>query len=220
MAFNGPLADVAAVVCGQEGTRVEPAAVRARADGVHLRVQNSADGERMLLVYEHGSEIVTPGTFDIIKTVPPGEVKVACVGPGEPETSEELDEAGGTYWPYPGEDEWVVFEVFDTDRLWTDDTPACAHYTAWHADYPWDLDDEPMPEGEKGNLVDLAVRDLPAQLGELGVIRPGDVVEQAGYLEVSGRVRLVRDGETIAIIGYRPDGRGGWHFGGVEFCEE
>jgi hypothetical protein len=33
-------------------------------------------------------------------------------------------------------------------------------------------------------------------------------------------VRLVRDGGILAIIWYRPDGSGGWHLGGVEYCEE
>ncbi len=174
----------------------------------------------MLLVYQHGSEIAPPGTTEIVKIVPPGEARVACIGPGKPETPEELEEAGGTYWPYPRDDEWVGFEVVDMDRLWTDDTLACEHYTGWHNDYPWDLEDLPMPEGEKGDLVDLAVRDLPAELGELGVIRPGDIVERAGYPEASASVRLVRRGEIVAIIGYRPDGRDGWHFGGVAYCEE
>jgi len=78
----------------------------------------------------------------------------------------------------------------------------------------------PMPEGERGDPVDLAERDLPRELGELGVIRRGDVVEPVGYPDVPGRVRLVREGETLAVMAYRPDGSGGWHFGGVEYCEE
>lgn len=174
----------------------------------------------MLHIYEYGSEIVPVGTMELARTVPPGYVQVACVGPGEPETLEEVDEGGGLYWPYPGEDDWVILEVVDQDGHWTDDTLACEHPTGEHGDYPWDLADLPMPEGESGDPVDLARRDLPGMLGDLRLIRGGDVVEPAGYQGVPGRVRLVRDGEILATIWYRSDGRGGWHQGGVEYCDE
>ncbi len=213
-------ADVAVVVCEQEGARVEPAEVRTWADGVHLRVENMTEGERMLLLDQHGSELVPAGATAMIRTVPPGEVRVACVGPIEPETAEDVDGEGGLDWPYPGDDEWVVLEVVDLDGFWTDDTLACEHPVHSHGDYLWDLTDVPMPEGERGDLIDLAERDLPRELGEQGIIRQGDVVEAAGYQDVSGRMRLVRNGEAVAIIWYRPDGRGGWHPGGVEYCDD
>jgi hypothetical protein len=216
IAINQPLADTAVVVCEDDVTRIETAAVETHRDGVHFRVQNPADEERMFLIYGHGSNQVSPGTLELTRTVPPGELRVACVGPEE---AGEFDEEGGN-WPYPQDDEWMVIQVVDRDGYWTDDTLSCEYQTGFHNDYPWDFHDEPMPAGEKGDLVDLARRDLPRELGELGTIGLGDVVEPAGYSGVSGDVRLVRDGETVATIWYRSDGQGGWHLGGVDYCDE
>lgn len=211
---DAPDAEVAVVVCEEEGTRLEPPAIRTQADGVHFRVQNLADGERMLWSDRFGYELAPPGITEMVLSVPPGELRLTCLAPMKTLEQE---------WPYPAEDEWAalpLLEVIDVEGLWTDDTLTCEHPTGWHVDYEWDMTGAPMPEGERGHPVDLAERDLPRELGELGVIRRGDVVEPVGYPDVPGRVRLVREGETLAIIGYRPDGSGGWHFGGVEYCEE
>jgi hypothetical protein len=213
--LDRPLADTAVVACNDEGTLVEEAAVRTHPDGVHFRVQNPADEERMLLIHWHGSDQVSHGTLELTRPVPPGEVRLACVGPEEPPAG-ELDEEGGLYWPYPQDDEWVVLHVVDRDGYWTDDTLTCEDQTGWHNDYPWDFSDEPVPPGDSGDLVDLARRDLPR---ELGTVEPGDVVEPAGYSGVPRDVRLVRDGETVANIWYRSDGQGGWHLGGVDYCD-
>ena len=218
-ALDQPLAESAVVACEDDGARVEAAAVRTHPDGVHFRVHNPAEEERMLLIYWHGSNEVSPGTLELTKIVPPGEMRLACVGPEDPPAG-ELDQEGGLYWQYPQDDEWVVIQVVDQEGFWTDDTLTCEYQTGWHNDYPWDFTDEPMPEGEKGDLVDLARRDLPRELGELGTIGPGDVVEPAGYSGVPRGVRLVRDGETVAIIWYRSDGQGGWHLGAMDYCDE
>ena len=214
---DAPGADVAVVVCEQEGTRVEPAAIRPQADGVHFRVQNLADGERMLWSDRFGYEPVPPGVKELVLSVAPGELRLTCLAPME--TGDPDEQA----WPHPAEDDRAalpLLEVIDVEGLWADDTISCEHPTAWHADYEWDMTGAPMPEGERGDLVDLAERDLPQELGELGVIGGGDAVQPVGYPEDPGRVKLVRDRETVAIISYRPDGSGGWHFGGVEYCEE
>jgi hypothetical protein len=211
---DAPDAQVAVVVSEEEGTRLEPAAIRAQADGVHFRVQNLADGERMLWSDRFGYQPAPPGVTEMVLSVPPGELRLTCLTPMKTLEQE---------WPYPAEDEWAalpLLEVIDVGGLWTDDILSCEHPTGWHVDYEWDMTGAPMPEGERGDPVDLAERDLPRELGELGAIRRGDVVAPAGYLDVPGRVRLVREGETLAIIGHRPDGSGGWHFGGVEYCEE
>jgi hypothetical protein len=210
-------ADVAVVVCEQAATRVEPAAVRTQGDGIHFRVQNEADGERMLWSDRFGYQLALPGITEMVLSVPPGELRLTCLAPLE--TDDPQDQS----WPYPAEDEWATFplvDVIDVDGLWADDTLPCENPIASHLDYEWDMTGAPMPDGEQGDPVDLAERDLPRELGELGVIRPGDVVEPAGYSDVPGEVRLVRDGENLAIIRYRADGRGGWHLGGVEYCQE
>lgn len=215
------LPDATVVVCGPEGARIDPTVVRPRADGVHLRVENPADEERMLLLYRGGSQIVPPGGTDVVSTAPPGSLRVACVAPGDPEDFEDLDQTEGPFWPYPTEEEWSILEVVDVDGVWTDDTLACEFSTGTHPDYPWEmLEDFPMPEGRTGDPVDLARQDLPGEIGEMGMVGPGDVLEPAGYEGIPGRVRLVRDGETVAVIWYQPDGRGGWHLGGTDYCDD
>lgn len=206
----------AVVVCEQEGTRVEPPAIRTQADGVHFRVQNLADGERMLWSDRFGYEPAPPGITEMVLSVPPGELRLTCLAPME------TDDPDDQSWPYPAEDEWAalpLLDVIDVDALWTDDTLSCEHPIGSHPDYEWDMTGAPMPEGERGDPVDLAERDFPRELGEVGVIRRGDVVEPVGYPEVPGRVRLVRGGETSAIIWYRSDGSEGWHLGGIAYCE-
>jgi hypothetical protein len=216
-----PVADTATVACSPEGTTLDVVSVRPRPDGVHLQVENLSDEERMLLLYRHGSHEIPPGGTELVTTAPPGQLRVACLAPVEPEDPDDLDEPGMLVWPYPAEDEWTLLEVVDVDGLWVDDTLACDHPTGTHPDYPWDLPDASRPEGARGDPVDLARRDLPGEIGDLGVVRPGDVLERAGYPEApDALVRLVRDGEVVATIRYMPDRGDGWHIGVTEWCEE
>ena len=171
----------------------------------------------MLWSDRFGYEPAPPGVTEMVLSVPPGALRLTCLA--EMETDDPEDQS----WPYPAEDDWAalpLLDVIDVDGFWTDDTLSCEHPLVLHRDPEWALIGGPMPEGERGELVDLAERDLPRELGALGVIRRGDVVETVGYTGVPGRVRLVRDGASLAIISYRPDGRGGWHLGNVEYCEQ
>lgn len=211
-----PLADAAEIVCVPNELVVEPAAVRPQSDGVHVRVDNPGDDERMVLIDRWGYVPAPPGVTDLVLPIPPGELRLTCVEPLESDDPEEQA------WPYPGEDEWATLprlDVIDVDGLWADDILACEVSTGFHYDYEWEMTDAPMPAGRTGDPVDLAREDLPRELGELGEVRRGDVLEPAGYGGDTGRVRLVRDGEVVALIYYSPDGQGGWHVGGVEYCE-
>jgi hypothetical protein len=217
VAVDQPLADAARVVCQPDGPAdISPAAVRAHRDGVHLRVDSPAEGEGMLLSDEWGYEPVPPGVNDLVLSVPPGEHRLTCVTPLDTDDPEEVA------WPYPSDDEWAALPtltVVDVEGVWADRTLACDHPTGYHHDYEWDMTDAPVPPGSKGALVDLAREDLPRELGEDGVIRRGDELGLAGYPDATSTVRLARGGTVVALISYQPDGQGGWHLGGVEYCE-
>jgi hypothetical protein len=112
-----------------------------------------------------------------------------------------------------------MLTVVDVDGVWADSMLACDHPTGEHYDYEWAMTDAPVPPGRKGDLVDLAREDLPRELGEDGASRRGDQLEMAGYRDATSTVRLVRGGKVLALIYYLPDGQGGWHVGGVEYCD-
>jgi hypothetical protein len=210
-----PLADAATVVCQPDGPAdISPAAIRAHSDGVHLHVESPAEGEWMLLSDRSGYDPVPRGVNDLVLPVPPGEHRLTCVTPLETDDPEEQD------WPYPSEEEWAalpVLSVVDTDGVWADPTLACEVSTGHHHDYEWDMTDAPTPPGRHGDLVELAREDLPHELDLR--IRRRDQLDLAGYPDATRTVRLVRSGKVVALISYRPDGQGGWHLGGVEYCE-
>jgi hypothetical protein len=221
LAVSGPFDEVATVVCADGDTRVEPAAIRPQADGVHRRVDNPTDEERMVVLYMHGSEVVPPGGAEMVRAAAPGQLRIACVAPGDPDEADLDEEAEGPWWPYPSDHEWVTLEVVDELGIWGDTSLGCEHPWGHHPDHVWDLTDAPMPRGRAGDPVDLARGDFEREIGALGAIRRGDVLELAGYPEeTTAHVRLVRDGEGVAIVSYRPDGEGGWHLGNIEYCED
>jgi hypothetical protein len=212
-----PPADAATVVCQADGPAdIDAAAIRTHADGVHLNVDSPSDTEWMLLFDEWGYEPVPPGVNNVVLHIPPGEYRLTCVTPLETDDPEELA------WPYPSDDEWAALptlSVVDVDGVWADSTLACDSPTGEHNDYEWQMTDAPVPAGKQGDLVDLAREDLPHELGDNGAIRRGDVLDLAGYRDATSTVRLVRGGKVLALIYYLPDGQGGWHVGGVEYCD-
>jgi hypothetical protein len=213
-----PVADVSEVVCHPDAVELDPTRIRAQGDGIHLQVSNPSDEERMLILEDWGYEPIPPGDTELILTAPPGEWRMTCVAP-VPSDDPETEMA----WPHPAEDDWATFPLLtavDVDGVWADSQLPCPHPTGWHNDYEWDMTDAPVPAGRKGDPVDLAREDLPGELGEEGELGPGDVVDVAGYRDREGAVRLIRDGEPIAIVTYRSDGQGGWHFGSIDFCED
>lgn len=213
-------ADEVVIVCGERAPRVEPSVAQPRSDGVHLRIENPSTVEWMLVIEAGGGAMVPPGELAVVREIRPGSTRVGCVGPSEPEEPELGEDGEGTYYPYPTEDDWAALEIIDPDGLWVDATLACDSPIAFHLDYEWDMGEGPMRPGEQRHPVELARRDLPHQVPIVGEILPGDRVEPAGYRGISGNVRLVRRGVTIAVISYRSDGQGGWHLGGASYCEE
>lgn len=188
------LPDVGRVVCTADGTTVETPRVRPQADGVHLEVVNESGGERLLEVSTAGGEAAgapaPEGTQVQVVDFAPGSVTVACEDPAT------------------GEGEGAPLEVVDEDGIWIATTLDCTIGFASAIDYV---------QGAKGETSD-PIEAARAHLEDYD-LRPGDVLERAGYPEAeTQRVRLVREGETLAVVDLFDDGAGRWLVGGVNGC--
>ena len=117
--------------------------------------------------------------------VGPGLVQVRCL----PEDADPGDKKG-----------YVSLRIVDREGLWVSPELDCEGAVgAGVSDYAGGA------AGEKGDPVHIAKRQLA------GKLRPGDIVERAGYPNSSTRlVRVVRDGRTTMTVEYEPDGQGGW----------
>jgi hypothetical protein len=203
---SGTAASTAEVACEDGATRVVTPVVRAQVDGVHVDVDNRTGAE--VYVYRRIDSDVgnlgaaAPGTTRAVSLDGPGSWEVICTRPNR----------------YPTEDDdWVPLEVVDPDGLWISDRVDCERPTATHPDYREDFEGG-TPEGAPGDPVDLAREDVGGGGGDL---HPNDVFERAGYPESRPVfVRMVRDDRIVAVATYAEDGRGGWIFRGVTYCED
>jgi hypothetical protein len=195
VAAGGSVPDVARVVCDASGTRVLSSQVAVQADGLHLQVENRTPGRLAVRVGSGElatAVVVSPGLRDVVlSSIPPGTASVSCQGPARTGPS-------------------VSLRVLDPGRLYVPTVLSCpaGAVTASAIDHPAGA------RGAGGDPVDLA-------RAHFGSLRPGDVVERAGYPEqTEPEVRVVREGRTVAVATFRPDGRGGWLLTGVERCSE
>ncbi|HXV56954.1 MAG TPA: hypothetical protein VD704_03725 [Gaiellaceae bacterium] len=189
-----PLPDAARVVCAADGTAVETPRVRPQPDGVHLEVVNESGGERLLELSAAGGEAAgapaPEGTHVQVVDVAPGSVTVACKDPA-------TGRGGG-----------APLEIVDEDRIWVPATVACPEVFTQVNDYIQGA------EGETSDPIEAA-RSALAGYG----LRPDDVLERAGYPEAEAlKVRLVREGETLAVADLFDDGAGKWLVGMVTGC--
>lgn len=101
----------------------------------------------------------------------------------------------------------TAFAVVDPDRLYAPAELGCASGTTGTSDYGAGA------RGPRGSLLDVARTELRG-------LQPGDVVEHAGYPQAAGDqlVRVVRQGQVVAVLGYADDGHGGWLIGGTRTC--
>lgn len=202
---TGPTAS-ASIRCDPSGTWAQVEAVRARPDGVHLSIENTA--ERSMSVYGQVDQDIRPlgpveaGTSEnVVTTMPPTAWRLLCL-------------AGDAY---PDQDApWAELLVVDPDGVWVSDVLDCDVSTASHPDYVEDFEGG-TPQGQTGE---------PESLAREGIAASGfpvladDVLERAGYPESEPvHVRLVRDGRIMAIGSYHADGEGGWIDRGAEYCE-
>jgi hypothetical protein len=190
-----PVPDVARIVCVEEGAaRVETPAVKPQGDGVHLEIVNETGGERAFSATDAqggglGGNAPT-GTSTQVVDLGPGTLTVSCE---EPETE-----------PGPGE----PLEVVDEDGVWVSTRLDCEEQFSAVLDYVMGA------EGESADPLDAARKGLEGYR-----IEPDDVFELAGYPEAESiNVRLVRDGESLAVVHLVPDGAGKWLVDMVTGC--
>jgi hypothetical protein len=155
---------------------------------VHLELDNRLGKGGCEVLYSEGGsgENAPAGESRQVVEVPPGEVRVGCFGDDSTEISR---------------DDYATFEVVDTDGSYTPARLQCSDGQAVGGGPSYGGE---LPEGEEGSLTALARRSFSEDL------RPGDVVEVAGYPEARERraVRVVRDGRVVAVLSFLPSGDG------------
>ena len=100
----------------------------------------------------------------------------------------------------------TTFAVVDPDRFYTAELLCTDQFVG-------SVDNVGGARGPQGSLLDVARTELRG-------LQPGDVVEHAGYPQAAGDqlVRVVRNGEVIAVLAYASDGHGGWLITGTRTC--
>ncbi len=155
---------------------------------------NEAGGERSIAIQNAqgtGTGMGVPaGTSTQVVDIEPGAVTVSCSDPAtEPGAGEAL-------------------EVVDEDGIWVSTRLECAEQFSQVLDYI---------QGASGETTDPleAARKAVEGFG----LEPDDVFERAGYPDTdTARVRMVRDGEPIAIVDLIDDGTGKWLVSMVTGC--
>jgi len=188
------LPDVARVVCDESGARLETSSVRPQPDGIHFEIVNETGSERSVAIQNAqgtGTGMGVPaGTSTQVVDVEPGALTVSCTDPAtEPGAGEAL-------------------EVVDEDGIWVSTRLGCAEQFSQVDDYI---------QGASGETTD------PIEAAKKAVegfgLEPDDVFERAGYPDTdTTRVRMVRDGEPIAVVDLIDDGTGKWLVSMVTGC--
>ena len=188
------LPDVARVVCDENGARLETSSVRPQPDGIHFEIVNETGSERSVAIQNAqgtGTGMGVPaGTSTQVVDVEPGALTVSCTDPAtEPGAGEAL-------------------EVVDEDGIWVSTRLGCAEQFSQVVDYI---------QGASGETTD------PIEAAKKAVegfgLEPDDVFERAGYPDTdTTRVRMVRDGEPIAVVDLIDDGTGKWLVSMVTGC--
>jgi hypothetical protein len=182
---SSALPDVARIVCKADGPPlVETPAVKPQTDGVHLEIVNETGADLTLVLPTMGTG-APAGTSTQVVDLGPGEVTVACAAP------EMLGDV---------EPPTAPLEVVDEDGIWVSTLLTCPEQFSSVTDYV---------VGARGETSDPleAARKAVEGYG----LEPDDVFERAGYPDAEvARVRLVRDGEPLAVVDLVDDGTGKW----------
>jgi hypothetical protein len=195
------LPETARVSCDGETTAVAVPHVRPQRDGIHVRFENLA-GRPLAYSVESPraggrGAAVPPEGVEVVVTLPPGALAVACF---DPESHED-----------PSEAERAELEVVDVLGLWTPSVlgSTCKSAVSTHGDYGAGA------TGEVGAPAEIA----RAFLEERGVLRPDDTVQAAGYPDQEHAVvRLARAGETVVVVEFASDAEGGRLVSDVTAC--
>ena len=187
------LPGTARVVCTTTGIRVDTPTVAPQPAGIHFEIVNETDTERSFSLDGVDTGLgfgAPPGTTEQVVDLGPGALTVGC---GDPATE-------------PGSGEPI--EIVDPDGIWVSTQLSCAEQFSSVTDYI---------QGAKGETSDPLEAARKALEG-YGV-EPDDVFEPAGYPEAEvQKVRLVRDGEPLAVVDLLDDGSGKWLVSTVTGC--
>jgi hypothetical protein len=188
---GGPIEPAAELEIRCDGTTtvIPSPAVRARADGVHLRFSNTSgktlefgidEAARLPLV----GDSVAPEGAAFVYTLGTAGYRLGCGGPQ------------------------ATFTVVDTDGNYTSVELACpTSGTTGTSDYGEDA------RGPKGTVLDVARMEIHGLAPGDVVERAGYPASDGDQL-----VRVVRNGLVLAVIAYADDGHGGWLVGMTRMC--
>jgi hypothetical protein len=184
------LPDVARIICKVDGPPVvDTPAVRPQPDGVHLEIRNET-GTNLTLVLPTRGTGAPKGTSTQIVDLGPGDFTIACQAPDDLADVEPPAAALG---------------VVDESGVWVSDVLDCPEQFSQVIDYATDA------RGDTADPLEAARKAVEGY-----GLEPGDVFEKAGYPAADGaRVRLVRDGEPLAVVFLVDDGTGKWLVDGL-----
>jgi len=186
--------DVARVTCDGTTTALVTERVRPQADGVHILVTNTAVLPLALELRDLGGDNAPVGEHEVVWPIAPGVLELRCLDPVR-----SAIPSGG----------YAELDIVDPDGLFIPTELRCRGYerVGWFADYGEDAFGTGGPDP------------VTATLEQTDAIRETDEVGLAGYLEAeTPQVRVVRDGEVVAVISLIPDRRGGWLLESGEAC--
>ena len=170
--------DVVALSCDSGTAELSVSTVRASADGVHVVSSSGSDTGLTVNVTDQSGmsqlEGFLVGEREQVWSYRPGELSIQCVD----ENGNEI--AGGVA---------ATLLVSDPDGVWQDN--ACRAVGGQAR--------EPAPEELGPDPLELAIE----YASDVRVLREGDVVQPAGYLESAHRrdFRVVRSGRVVALVG-------------------
>jgi hypothetical protein len=186
-------ADLPAAViltCDGETTTLETPQARPQADGVHIVITNTLGRNLALEIRDGGGMNAMAPRDEVVWPGEPGIVQLRCLDPVDAAIPE-----GG----------YVEVEIVDPEGIYVPAELACGDLTAWYATFGPDAVGVPDPVE--------SVRDHEW-------VEPGDAVELAGYPESETRlVRVVREGEIVAVLEYTRSGPEEWLETSGNACE-
>lgn len=187
---------VGRIVCDGTATTVETPEVAARADGVHLTVENSSP-ENLGIQFDMSGrgDNADVGTTNLLIPIAPGEERVRCFA-----ASDDFDPGA------PGG--WVTITVIDPSGFYVSPELDCPNGAFGQInDFVAGAQGDPDPAV-------AAAQHYSKQVSS------GDEVVAAGYPEdPSERTFVLRsNGVAVGSVSYHPDGQGGWLNGKTSGC--
>lgn len=191
-----PLPSVAHVSCSGTGTQVSTPVVQPQPDGVHIAIENSTGTDLGLQIEGFDGDNAPAGVSEIVRPIPPGVYGLNCTYPqaAEPTT-------------------YQSFEVQDPSGIWVStDLSGCGSAAGIAAgSSASSSSDITGVQGAPVDVVRTTISGLTAT----------DLIEAAGYTSATheASVRVVRDGEVVAVYHMFPDGHGGWVIDSAQACD-